>query len=209
MNPAPSPVLIVVSGPSGAGKSTLVQRYVERHPETYLSISATTRAPRPAETDGVNYHFFAKAAFEEGIQSQDFLEFAKVHENYYGTPRQHVEEALAKGQDVILEIDVQGGAQVREARPDTVLCFLTPSSPEELVRRLKSRAQDSDEVIARRIRNAREEYRALESYDYRVVNDDLEQAYLDLRAVIQGARHALSRVNRKNLVETYTSGLKA
>jgi guanylate kinase len=170
-------VLLVVSGPSGAGKSTLVDKYVGAHPETFLAVSATTRERRASEVDGEDYHFLSQGVFQERLAAGGFLEHAEVHGNFYGTPREPVEEALAAGKDVILEIDVQGGRQVAAARPDTVLCFLTPSSQAELLHRLKGRAEDSDEVIQKRLRNAAKEYQALAEYHYRIINDELEQAY--------------------------------
>lgn len=200
-------VLLVVSGPSGAGKSTLVGKYVSAHPDTFLAVSATTRARRPSEVDGEDYVFLPKEEFQRRLGEGGFLEHAEVHGNFYGTPREPVEEALVKGQDVILEIDVQGGRQVAEARPDTVLCFLTPSSQEELLHRLKGRAEDSDEVIQRRLRNAAKEYQALAEYHYRIVNDELEQAYFDLRAVVRAERAALRRQPVDELIRDYTRGI--
>ena len=200
-------VLLVVSGPSGAGKSTLVDKYVGAHPETFLAVSATTRDRRPSEVDGEDYVFLDKDEFRTRLEAEGFLEHAEVHGNYYGTPREPVEEALASGKDVILEIDVQGGRKVAAVRPDTVLCFLTPSSQEELLHRLKGRAEDSDEVIQKRLRNAAREYQALAEYHYRIVNDELEQAYLDLRAVVRAERAALRRQDVAGLIRDYTRGI--
>lgn len=203
----PVPVVLVVSGPSGAGKSTLVDLYVERHPQTCLVVSATTRSPRPSEVDGRDYVFLAREAFEEGIEAGRFLEHAEVHGNFYGTPKDQVDAAVAKGLDVILEIDVQGGKQVKERRPETVLCFLTPSCPAELLTRLRGRGEDSEEVIAKRVRNATAEYQALRNYDYRIVNDDLERAYQDLRAVVAAQKCDLRRQPVDALISDFTCGL--
>lgn len=202
-----SGILLVVSGPSGAGKSTLVDKYVTAHPDTFLAVSATTRPRRPSEVDGEDYVFLAEEEFQAGIEAGRFLEHAKVHCNFYGTPREAVEEALSQGKDVILEIDVQGGRQVAEVRPDTVLCFLTPSSQEELRHRLTGRAEDSDEVIRRRLRGAAKEYQALAEYHYRIVNDDLEAAYLDLRSVVRAEHAALRRQAVDELIRDYTRGI--
>lgn len=203
------PVVLVVSGPSGAGKSTLVDLYVERHPDTCLVVSATTRSPRASEVDGEDYVFMAREDFEAGIRSERFLEYAEVHGNFYGTPRDQVDAAVAAGRDVILEIDVQGGKQVKQRRPDTVLCFLTPSCQEELLTRLRGRAEDTEEVIAKRVRNASAEYLALRSYDYRIVNDALEQAYQDLRAVVLALKCDLSRQPVDALISDFTRDVPA
>jgi guanylate kinase len=203
----PVAIVLVLSGPSGAGKSTLVDLYVERHPETCLVVSATTRPRRPSEVHGEDYHFLERDAFEKGIAEGRYLEFAEVHGNFYGTPRDQVEQAVCQGRDVILEIDVQGGEQVKERRPDTVLCFLTPSCQEELLTRLRGRGEDSEEVIARRVKNAAAEYQALRSYEYRIINDQLEDAYRDLRAVVQAQKCALSRQPVDELISDFTRGV--
>lgn len=207
MNRPESSLLLVVSGPSGAGKSTLVDMYVDRHPGTVLVVSATTRSPRPREVPGKDYHFLSRAEFETGIAEDAFLEFADVHGNYYGTPRDQVEAAQAMGSDVILEIDVQGGRQVRDKRPDTVLCFLTPSHPEALRARLVGRAQDSETVIQKRLKNAAEEYAALRDYQYRILNDEIEDAYQSLRAVVRAEKARLDRYPREAMVAEFQKGL--
>ncbi len=201
------PLLLVLSGPSGAGKSTLVDLYVRRHPETRLVVSATTRTPRESEVPGRDYVFMSREDFEAGIQDDLFLEYAEVHGNYYGTPKDQVDEATAQGLDVLLEIDVQGGGQVKGRRPDTVLCFLTPSSQKELLVRLTSRAEDSEEVIQKRLKNAAAEYQSLRTYDYRIVNDRLEDAYRDMRAVVLAEKSALNRQSVEDMVEDYTRGV--
>ncbi|NPV59577.1 MAG: guanylate kinase [Actinobacteria bacterium] len=175
--------LFVVAGPSGAGKGTLIEELLRRHPTAWLSVSATTRAPRSGETHGVQYYFLDRATFRDKVRNGDFLEWAEVHGNLYGTPRQSVVEHLEGGRDVILEIDVQGARQVREKMPDSVGIFVMPPSLEELERRLRGRGTESDSEIARRLRNAREESKAAEEYRYVVVNDDLRRAREELCAI--------------------------
>lgn len=208
MNASP-PILLVVSGPSGAGKSTLVSRYTQRHPATCLVTSVTTRAPRESEVPGEDYVFLSREEFERGLAEDAFLEFAEVHGNYYGTPRAAVNAAFDEGRDVILEIDVQGGQQVVSRMAGTVLCFLTPSSQAELLARLRSRAEDAEEVIAKRLKNAAKEYEALRSYHYRIVNDDIEEAYATLRAVVLAEKAALRRQAVDDMVAEYTKGVTA
>ena len=186
------PVVLVLSGPSGAGKSTLVDRYMERHEgDTTLVVSATTRAPRASEVEGVDYLFLGPEEFRERIGRDGFLEHAEVHGNYYGTPRDQVDEALAAGRDVLLEIDVQGGLQVKEKLPAAILCFLTPPTFEDLETRLRGRNEDSETVIAKRLANARREYLAIGRYEYVVVNDSLERAQEDLEAIVRAERCSL------------------
>ena len=175
--------LFVVAGPSGAGKGTLIEELLRRHPTAWLSVSATTRAPRSGETHGVQYYFMDRATFRDKVRNGDFLEWAEVHGNLYGTPRNSVIEHLEAGLDVILEIDVQGARQVREKIPDAVGIFVMPPSLEELERRLRWRGTESDSEIARRLRNAKEESKAAEEYRYVVVNDDLRRAREELCAI--------------------------
>lgn len=202
------PVVLVVSGPSGAGKSSLVRLYLERHPETCLVVSATTREKRSREVDGEDYHFVSREFFQEGLQRQAFLEWAEVHGNYYGSPRDQVEEAQSQGRDVILEIDVQGGRKVKASRPDAVLCFLTPPDPQELRDRLVGRAQDSKQVIETRMHNALKEYQALHDYEYWIINDKLEQAYAELRAVVLAEKCRLARQQVPHLIQSFTQALR-
>lgn len=176
--------LFVISGPSGAGKGTLVERVLEERPDVWLSISATTRQPREGEIDGEHYRFMSVDAFEQAIERDGFIEWANVHSNYYGTPIEPIEEHMAAGDTVILEIDVQGAFQVREKFPEARLVFIAPPSLEELERRLRGRATDAEDVIARRLANARGEMDAAARYDDVIVNDDLDSAVRALVEVI-------------------------
>jgi guanylate kinase len=177
--------LIIVSGPSGSGKSTLLGRLLEdRVWPMRLAVSVTTRAPRPGEVDGVHYHFWSVPDFEKAQGAGEFLESAKVHDNYYGTLCKEVTPYRDQRVGVLLDIDVQGCAQVRERCPDAVSIFLRTSCLEMLEERLRSRRTDSEETIQRRLRNARTELARAGEYDYQVINDDLEIALASLRAIL-------------------------
>jgi len=180
--------LYIVAAPSGAGKSTLVNALLAHEPGVELSISHTTRPPRPGESDGAHYHFTTPEAFEELLRRDALLEHALVHGFQYGTTRAAVEPVLAAGRDVLLEIDYQGARQVRRVMPEAVGIFILPPSREELERRLRKRAQDSDEVIARRLEGSREEIRHALEFDYVIVNDRFEQALDELGAIVRGQR---------------------
>lgn len=182
--------LFVVSGPSGVGKGTLCEKLMKRRDDIRLSVSCTTRAPRPGEVDGLHYFFVSDAEFDRMIEEGQLLEYAQVHAHRYGTPRPYVEKALESGYDVILEIDVQGGKKVMNGQIAMTSIFILPPSREELVRRLVSRATDSGEQIKLRIHNAAAELRAAEEYDYLIVNKDLEQAVTSLEQVICAQRNA-------------------
>ncbi len=177
--------LFVLSGPSGAGKGTLVKKVLERVPDAWLSISDTTRAPRKGEVDGVHYYFVDDAEFDRLIETGGLLEWAQVHENRYGTPRARVEDHMAKGGQVLLEIDVQGGFQIREQIPAAHLVFIEPPSLEELEKRLRGRGTDSDESIAVRMKNAQLELSRKMEYDKQFVNDNLEVCADELVAYIE------------------------
>lgn len=176
--------LFVISGPSGAGKGTLLSKVIERIPDAWVSVSATTRNPRPGEEEGVHYYFLDKDHFLELVNHDGFLEWAKVHDNYYGTLKESVLEHMKAGEQVILEIDVQGALQVRNVIPEAHLVFIEPPSLEELERRLRSRGTESDDVISSRMTTAEVELAQKMEYDIQVVNDDLEQAVNELTAVI-------------------------
>lgn len=176
--------LFVISGPSGAGKGTLLSQVLKRIPDAWVSVSATTRDPRPGEIEGVHYYFLDTDTFKELVDQDGFLEWAEVHNNYYGTLKQRVLEHMAAGEQVILEIDVQGAFQVRKALPQAHLVFIEPPSLEELERRLKGRGTETDEVISSRMKTAEVELAQKMEYDVQVVNDDLERATQELTALI-------------------------
>ena len=194
-----SGTLYIIAAPSGAGKSSLVNALLEREPGIALSISHTTRPPRPHDHDGEHYHFVNRGVFERMVADGHFLEHAEVFGNLYGTSRAVVEPLLAQGRDVLLEIDWQGARQVRAAHAGCVSVFVLPPSRAELERRLRTRASDSAEVIARRLANSCEEVAHVDDFDYVVVNDDFATALDELRAIVtcqrlrrgvQLARHA-------------------
>jgi len=191
-------LLLILSSPSGAGKSTLTRNLVREDRGIRLSISVTTRTKRPSEINGVHYNFMESVAdFEEQRDRGDLLEWAQVHGNYYGTPRKPVEQALARGEDMMFDIDWQGTRQIVEKmRDDVVSVFILPPSMAELKARLERRAEDTPEVIARRLRNARDEIAQWAAYDYVLVNDDLDRTFGDLKSIL-----AAERLRRERQVE--------
>jgi guanylate kinase len=176
----------VIAAPSGAGKTSLVKALLDRKPELRLSISHTTRPMRPTEQHGREYFFVPVAEFRERVGRGEFLEHAQVFDNFYGTGRQPVEQQLSQGRDVILEIDWQGAQQVRRAMPDCVTVFILPPSRRALEERLRNRQTDSDEVIARRLRDAVSDMSHWNEFDYVVVNDDFHRAVADLSRIVEG-----------------------
>lgn len=176
--------LFVVSGPSGAGKGTLLWQVIERIPDAWVSVSATTRSPRPGEIEGVHYFFLDTDHFKSLVEQDGFLEWAQVHDNYYGTLKQSVIDHMNAGDQVILEIDVQGALQVRKALPEAHLVFIEPPSLEELERRLRQRGTETEDVISSRMKTAEVELAQKMEYDVQVVNDDLERAVDELVEVI-------------------------
>ncbi|HWU77479.1 MAG TPA: guanylate kinase [Rhodanobacter sp.] len=180
--------LFVVAAPSGAGKSTLVNALLEREPTISLSVSHTTRPPRVGETYGRHYYFVERAEFEREIGEDVFLEHAEVHGNLYGTSRTTVQELLAQGRDVLLEIDWQGAEQIRRSKPDCVSVFILPPSRAELERRLRGRGSDAPEVIERRLHNSRGEIAHAHQFDYILVNDVFDKALADLQAIVRAVR---------------------
>lgn len=176
--------LFVVSGPSGAGKGTLLSQVIERIPDAWVSVSATTRSPRPGEIEGVHYFFLDTDHFKSLVEQDGFLEWAQVHDNYYGTLKQSVIDHMNAGDQVILEIDVQGALQVRKALPEAHLVFIGPPSLEELERRLRQRGTETEDVISSRMKTAEVELAQKMEYDVQVVNDDLERAVDELVEVI-------------------------
>jgi guanylate kinase len=180
--------LFVITAPSGAGKSSLINALLKQEPALKLSISYTTRAPRPGEKNGREYHFVDEQAFLGMRSRSEFLESAQVHGNHYGTSKKVIEEALARGEDVVLEIDWQGAQQVRRLYPGCVGIYIVPPSIEELERRMRERGQDSDAVIRRRIENAREELAHQGEFQYAIINKDFETAKQQLADIIRKER---------------------
>lgn len=183
--------LFIFSAPSGAGKTSLVKALLDSTSHIGVSVSHTTRSPRPGEIDGKDYHFVAKETFQTLIGESAFLEHAQVFDNFYGTSQRWVESELKDGRDVILEIDWQGAAQVRKLMPDAVSVFIAPPSIEALEQRLNNRGQDSQEIIERRMRDARSEMSHYGEYDYLIINDDFDNTVEELRAIIIARRHRL------------------
>ncbi|MDE6386689.1 MAG: guanylate kinase [Lachnospiraceae bacterium] len=186
-------ILIIVSGFSGAGKGTLVKKLIEQYDGYALSISATTRQPRPGEADGREYFFLQKEEFEQKIAENGLIEYATYCDNYYGTPRAYVEKQLEDGKDVILEIEIQGALKVKQQYQDALLLFVMPPSAEELRRRLVGRGTETQEVIDKRMHRAAQEAEGVEEYDYIVVNDDLAACVRQLHEIITAAHNTPDR----------------
>lgn len=194
MNTARKGILIVVSGFSGAGKGTIMKHLLMEHEEQYaLSISATTRNPRPGEEHGREYFFVSRTQFQDMIQKDELIEYASYVENYYGTPRAYVESQLALGKDVILEIEIQGALKVKEKFPDTLLLFITPPSAQELKERLVGRGTEDEATIQSRLSRAFEESQGIENYDYLVINDDLNECVAKVHEIIQSEHDKITR----------------
>ena len=174
----------IISGPSGVGKSTVLHALMEKRKNVYFSVSATTRDPRPGEEDGVHYHFLDVDTFRQWIANDEFLEYAEFVGNFYGTPRRFVDEAMERGEDVILDIEVQGAIQVTSKRPDAVRIFIAPPSWAELERRLTERGTDSRDKIQKRLLRAKVEFQTAHTYDYFVINDTVENAVEELNAIM-------------------------
>ena len=174
----------IVSGPSGVGKSTILKRLFEKRQNLYFSVSATTRAPRAGEIDGADYHFIAVDRFRKLIEEDAFLEYAEFVGNFYGTPKRYVYEAMQRGEDVILDIELQGAVQVHQKMPEAVRIFVLPPSITELEHRLRTRGTETDEKIAGRLIRARTEFESADTYDYIVINDDVERAVCELEAIL-------------------------
>ena len=200
-------ILAVVSGFSGAGKGTLMKALLEKHHNYALSISATTREPREGETDGREYFFVTKEAFEEMIQKGQLIEHAQYVNNYYGTPRQYVFQQMADGRDVILEIEIQGALKIKERFPEALLIFVMPPSADELKRRLVGRGTESMEVIDRRMRRAAEEAAGITSYDYILINDTLDACVEEMHQLIQTQHKKVSQ--NLDFIEQMQSELQA
>lgn len=181
--------LIVLSGSSGVGKSTVLAKVLKAHPDIYFSVSFTTRAPRPGERDGVNYYFVDRAEFEQRIEQDEFLEYAEYVGNYYGTSMKAIHEKLEKGVDVLLDIEVQGAANVKARCPEAVTIFMIPPSFHELERRLRARKTDDDAKIISRLERARQEFKEIPNYDYMVVNDRIENAVGEIETILTAASY--------------------
>jgi len=189
--------VFIISAPSGSGKSTLVSRLLNEVTGLTFSVSFTTRRPRGMEVEGSAYHFIGKEEFEQRIAGGEFLEHARVFDNYYGTHKSVLEQAKAAGKDLVLDIDVQGAGQLKERIPDAVSIFILAPSRESLEQRLRSRGQDNDDVIRRRLADAAREISNYEQYDYVLVNDDLDEAAETLKAIVRAERARRQRVEEK------------
>ena len=182
-------IMVVLSSPSGAGKTTLTKQILNTSKNILMSVSATTRQPRPGEVDGEDYIFLSKSKFSEMIDNDEFLEYAKVFDNFYGTPRAPVEDALAGGFDIVFDIDWQGAQQLTQAAAnDLVKIFILPPNVQELENRLRSRAQDSDDVIARRMAKSENEISHWAEYDYIIINEDITEAIEELNTIVNAER---------------------
>lgn len=190
--------LFILSAPSGAGKSSLINALLERHSDMKVSVSHTTRSPRPGEENGVHYHFVTQDEFKQVIADEGFFEWAQVFDNYYGTSKQSIETQLANGIDVFLDIDWQGARQVRELVSDVRTIFILPPSKQELEARLNSRGQDSAEVIASRMAKAQSETSHYNEYDYLIVNDDFDTALYQLETIVFASRLAQTNQTHKH-----------
>ena len=200
-------ILIVVSGFSGAGKGTIMNQLMKEYPDTYaLSISATTRSPRPGEVHGKEYFFLSEKEFEDMIESGALLEYAQYVDHYYGTPKSYVQQQLEAGKDVILEVEIQGALKVKKANPDALLLFVTPPSAKELKRRLAGRGTEEESVIDSRLSRAWQEAQGVEDYDYLVVNGDLEEAVQKVHTMIQNEHDRVAR--NHTLIETIKAELQ-
>ena len=187
-------IMVVLSSPSGAGKTTLTRKLLRENPDMAMSVSATTRAPRPGEKDGEDYYFISKNKFAEMVDEDEFLEHAKVFDNFYGTPRAPVEQALSDGRDVVFDIDWQGAQQLTQAAADDLVkIFILPPNMRELEKRLRTRAQDSDEVIAKRMSKSEAEISHWPEYDYVIVNENIDTAMEELRTIVNAERNRRRR----------------
>ena len=200
-------ILIVVSGFSGAGKGTLMKQLVHAYDNYALSVSMTTRKPRPGAQEGREYFFVNREEFEEKITNNGLVEYAQYCDNYYGTPREYVEKQLEKGKDVILEIEIQGALKIKEKFPTALLLFVMPPSAAELKKRLEGRGTESLEVIKKRLMRAAEEAEGIENYDYIVINDKLEECVSQMHSLIQAAHFSPSR--NEEFIENMRKELEA
>lgn len=194
--------LFVFSGPSGAGKGTICKRILAEMPKMSFSVSMATREPRKGEVDGKDYFFVSKEEFEEGIKEGKLLEYAEVYGNYYGTPKEAVKEKLAKGIDVILDIDIQGALNVKRNYPDAICIFILPPSMAELRKRLTGRGSETEESLERRLGQTLNELTFIEKYDYCVVNGELDEAVMRVKSIVT-AEHSRVAFSAEQLIESY------
>lgn len=187
-------LLIVISGPSGAGKGTICKALIEKNKEIFISVSATTRSPRAGEVDGVNYHFLSREEFVKRVEKNDFLEYAEVYGNYYGTPKSKVQDMLDRGIDVILEIDIQGALKVKENFDEGVFIFILPPSMEELKQRIIKRGSETPESLMTRFKSAYQEINYVSKYNYAVVNDEVEVAVKKIEGIIAAEKCRVDRI---------------
>lgn len=186
-------ILLIISGFAGSGKGTIVKKLLSDYDSYAVSVSATTRAPRPGEEEGRDYFFVTKEKFEEMIANDEFLEYAQYVDNYYGTPRKYVNRMLDEGRDVILEIEQQGALQVKAKRPDALLMFVMPPSVQEIYNRLKKRGTETEEVIMKRMRQGAREAGVIEDYDYLIINDDLDECVINVHDTVRCSKYATGR----------------
>ena len=180
--------LYVISGSSGVGKGTVLKRFLEKNPDFMLSVSCTTRTPREGEIDGVNYFFLSKDEFKNCIDNDKFLEWAEFAGNFYGTKKKFINQCLNEGKNIILEIDTQGALMVKKQMPEAVLIFICPPSLETLENRLRGRHTEDEETIQKRLKEVKEELKRAENFDYKIVNDNLENTVSELEKIISGER---------------------
>ena len=199
-------LLLVVSGPSGAGKGTICKALLNKNDQIKLSVSATTRKPRNGEVHGVNYFFIEKEEFTKMIENGEFLEYAQIYDNFYGTPKAAIIECLEKGQDVILEIEMQGARQIKEVYPEGVFIFVLPPSLEELKSRIVGRGTETQEEIEKRFSCAFEEINQIVNYDYFIVNEDVEKSVRELEAIISSEKNKVTRY-KNNIIEKFKEEL--
>ena len=199
-------LLLVVSGPSGAGKGTICKAILEQNDQIKLSVSATTRKPRNGEVHGVNYFFLEKEEFTSMIEKGEFLEYAQIYDNFYGTPKAAIMETLAKGQDVILEIEMQGARQVKKVYPEGIFIFVLPPSLKELKNRIVGRGTETAEELEKRFSCAFEEIKQIDDYDYFIFNKDVEKSVKELEAIISSEKNKVTRY-KNNIIETFKEEL--
>lgn len=199
-------LLLVVSGPSGAGKGTICKALLNKNDQIKLSVSATTRKPRNGEVHGVNYFFIEKEEFTKMIENGEFLEYAQIYDNFYGTPKAAIIECLEKGQDVILEIEMQGARQIKEVYPEGVFIFVLPPSLEELKSRIVGRGTETQEEIEKRFSCAFEEVNQIVNYDYFIVNEDIEKSVSDVEAIICAEKNKVTRY-KNNIIDKFKEEL--